>query len=291
MKVPPDLAATLAAAVSEGSLEGAARALHVSQPAVTQRIQALEKTVGQVLLVRSRPVRATAAGEAVIRYARQVEHLERDLGEALGVETQPRPSVAIAVNGDSLATWFLEPLAVLADELGVTFQLHREDEGRTADLLSDGTVAAAVTTRSAPVPGCTVTRLGDMRYGAFASQAFAAQWFPDGVSAPALSSAPVVDVDEDDALQTRFLRAHDVDPHQPPRHRIPGSSEMVRAIELGMGWAVLPPALGAQAAGLVELGGPIVTVPLHWQQWRVRSALLDRIAAEVAAAASTALGR
>ncbi|MFW7413623.1 ArgP/LysG family DNA-binding transcriptional regulator [Demequina sp. SO4-18] len=289
MRVPADLAATLAAAVEEGSLEGAARVLHVTQPAVTQRIQALERTVGQVLLVRSRPVRATAAGMAVIRFARQIEDLDREVRVALDIESGQRATIAIAINGDSLATWFLGPLASLAEELSVSFHLHRADEERTADLLTDGTVAAAVTTRPDPVPGCTVTRLGEMRYAAYASRDFATRWFPDGASAMALEGAPVVDVDADDALQTRYLVAKGADPAAPPRHRIPGSVEMIRAIELGMGWGVLPPELAARSDALVELGGPAVTVPLHWQQWRVSSGLLDRVAAGIAQRAGALL--
>ncbi|MFW2513161.1 ArgP/LysG family DNA-binding transcriptional regulator [Demequina sp. SO4-13] len=290
MSVPHELAMTLAVAVEQGSLDGAARALHVTQPAVTQRIQALERTLGQVLLVRSRPVRPTAAGEIVIRYARQVDLLDRDVVAALGVAGK-RAAVAIAVNGDSLATWFLEPLAALADQLEVTFDLHREDESRTVDLLAAGTVAAAVTTRSTPIPGCTVTLLGDMRYTAHASAAFVDRWFADGVSASALAVAPVVDIDADDELQSRYLTACGVEPGAPPRHRIPGSGEMVRAIEQSMGWAVLPHDLSESATGLVGLGGPAVTVPLYWQQWRVQSELLNRVAQGLAAAAARALRR
>lgn len=282
---------TLASVVEHGSLDGAARALHLSQPAVTQRIQALERSVGQVLLVRSRPVRATPAGEVLIRHARQVAHLEQETMASLGVGSDRRANVSIAVNADSLATWFLPPLAALAEELRVTFDLRRADEGRTADLLADGTVAAAVTTRADAVPGCEAVRLGQMRYAAMASREFVARWFPSGVTEAVLAAAPVVDIDAEDDLQSRYLVACGVDPVAPPRHRIPGAEEMMRALELGMGWAVLPASLGGRSDGLVELSGPEVTVALHWQQWRVRSALLDRIAAEMAAAARSALGK
>ena len=46
----------LAAAVDHGSLEAAARALHLTPSAVSQRIKALEQGAGAVLLRRSRPV-------------------------------------------------------------------------------------------------------------------------------------------------------------------------------------------------------------------------------------------
>ena len=289
MKIPPDLAHTLAVAVEHGSLEGAAKALHATQSAVSQRLQTLERLTGQVLLVRSRPVRATAAGDVVIRFARQVAHLDGDAAAALGLHTPQRASIAIGVNADSLATWFLAPLARLASQHHVTFDLYRDDEDRTADLLANGTVAAAVTTRRDPVPGCTVTPLGVVTYGAVAAEKFAAQWFGHGASAEALAQAPVVDLDHHDTLQTRYLEAVGVDPMLPPRHRIPASADFVRAIALGLGWGVLPRIQRESLTGAVDLGGPTVSVPLFWQQWRVHSDLLGHVATEIAAEAARSL--
>ena len=51
MEIPPHLALTLAATVDEGSLEAAADALHLTPPAVSQRIRQLEHITGQVLPV------------------------------------------------------------------------------------------------------------------------------------------------------------------------------------------------------------------------------------------------
>jgi len=68
----------LSAAVSEGTFEAAARVLHVSPSAISQRLRALETATGRVLLVRSKPVRPTASGEVVLRLARQIELLAGD---------------------------------------------------------------------------------------------------------------------------------------------------------------------------------------------------------------------
>ncbi|GMA36279.1 ArgP/LysG family DNA-binding transcriptional regulator [Demequina litorisediminis] len=287
MKVPVDLAHTLAVAVEEGTLDAAARRLHLTQSAVSQRLATLERLTGQVLLVRSRPVRATAAGEQVVRYARQVAHLDADLAGRIGVEAG-HPTVALAVNADSLATWILPALATVATRHGVLLDLHREDEGHTTALLADGTVTAAVTTVAAPVPGCTVTALGRLRYRAVAAPEFAARWFPDGATAEALRAAPVLDFDRRDTLQSRYLDGRGIEPSAPPRHYVPSSTEFARAIALGLGWAMLPDAQ-RQGLDLVDLGGEPVAVTLYWQQWRTHSATLADIAAEVAAAARTAL--
>src|SRR5688572_10357659 len=98
------------ATVDHGSLDGAAAALHVTPSAVSQRLKALERSVGVVLLQRSRPVRPTEPGEEVLRLARQLEVLTRDSEQSLG-SADERPTVRLAVNADSLATWVLATLA------------------------------------------------------------------------------------------------------------------------------------------------------------------------------------
>jgi DNA-binding transcriptional LysR family regulator len=56
--------------VRRGSVTGAARALYVTQPALTARLNALERTVGTPLLVRRRGgVRVTEGGRAFLPYA------------------------------------------------------------------------------------------------------------------------------------------------------------------------------------------------------------------------------
>jgi len=289
MKIPPELAQTLATTVECGSLEAAAKALHVTQSAVSQRLQTLERLTGQVLLVRSRPVRATPAGEVVVRFARQVAHLDDQASANLGIADAQHRSIAIGVNADSLATWFLAPLARLTARHAVTFELHRDDEGRTADLLANGTVVAALTTQRDPVPGCTVTPLGNVEYRAVASPDFVARWFADGLSAEAFEHAPVIDLDSHDTLQSQYLEGVGADPSSSPRHRIPASADFVRAIELGMGWGVLPRLQYLGRETLTELGGSTVRVPLYWQQWRVHSELLGQVADEVAREAAAQL--
>lgn len=272
----------LSATVAEGSLEGAARTLQVTPSAVSQRLRALESAVGRVLLVRGRPARVTEAGEAVLRLARQVETLVGDVRAELGADRPP--VLPIAVNADSLNTWFLPALAPLAGD--IAFDLHRADQAVTSGLLRDGTVVAAVTSDAEPVAGCRAEPLGVMRYRPVASAGFVARWFADGVGAAGWERAPVVVFDRTDDLQDAHLRAHGVHPAAPPRHHVPGSADFAAAVRLGLGWGMVPDLQGGP--GLVELGEP-VDVPLHWQQWRLRTASLDRVAGAVVAAARAAL--
>ncbi|QAY60527.1 LysR family transcriptional regulator ArgP [Microbacterium protaetiae] len=281
MRIPFELAETLAVVVEEGTLDAAARRLRLTPSAVSQRIKALEEQLGRVMLVRSKPARATAAGDAVVRLARQLNLLEHDALGELGDESV-RMSVALAVNADCLSTWFLDPLARLGQRHPLVFDLHRDDQDFTAGLLESGTVMGAVTSRARPVAGCRVVPLGVMRYEAVATPQFVAEWLP-AVTAAALAQAPVVFFDRRDELQAIWLRARGVDA-APPRHYIPASTDFARAVELGMGWGLLPTLqseAGLDDGSLVRLGGEPVDVPLYWQQWNLRSALLDAVADEV----------
>ncbi|QHC60029.1 ArgP/LysG family DNA-binding transcriptional regulator [Rathayibacter sp. VKM Ac-2760] len=280
----------LAAAVRYGSFDAAARELHVTPSALSQRIKALESAAGRVLLVRSRPVVATEAGAGLLRLARQVELLAEDAVRALdGERREDRGPVTVplAVNADSLATWVLPALAGVP---GVVVELHREDQEHTTAFLRDGTVLAAVTAEAEAVLGCTVAPLGVMRYRAMAAPAFADRWFPAGrADAAALAVAPVVVFDEKDRLQSRYLAAAGVGA-RPPQHRVPGSADFEQAVRLGLGWGMLPELQAPVGApGLVALGGAPVDVPLHWQQWSLRTPSLDEVAAAILAAARATL--
>lgn len=273
---------TLLAVVDEGTLDAAARRLRVTPSAVSQRLKAFEQQLGRVLVVRTKPARATDAGEPLVRMARQLALLEHEadqaLGAAEGVTTMP-----VAVNADSLATWILPALERVAAAHPVVFELHRDDQDHTAGWLAAGIVMGAVTSQAEPVPGCTSTPLGRMRYRPRASPAFVARWFPDGPDAASLARAPHVDFDGKDRLQVRYLRAVTRRQLDPPRHIVPASADFALAVRLGLGWGMLP---DAQAEGTVEFDpGRSVDVPLHWQQWNLRSPLLDAVATEIVATA------
>ncbi|PFG15687.1 LysR family transcriptional regulator [Propionicimonas paludicola] len=278
MELPLDLTRTLAAVVESGSLEAAAGRLSVTPSAVSQRLKTLESQLGRVLLVRTKPVQPTAAGQALIRLARQLDALEHDTLAELGLTESGPVEVPLAVNADSLATWFLPALAPLAGQ-GIVFDLHRDDQDFTAGLLESGTVSAAVTSSEHPVAGCSVRRLGAMRYLPVATPGFTEQWFGTE-DAAAYERAPLLDFDRRDGLQTRYLTSVGADPTRPPRHHVPASNDFARACELGFGWALVPEHQSVPAirdARLVRLAGAPVDVPLFWQRWKLRSPLLEQI--------------
>ncbi|STZ60292.1 chromosome replication initiation inhibitor protein [Mycolicibacterium tokaiense] len=132
-----DQLAALAAVIEFGSFDTAADHLHVTPSAVSQRIKALEQRVGQVLVVREKPCRATAAGVPLLRLAAQTALLEAEaLAETAGGAAH-RTRVAIAVNADSMSTWFTAVLTGLPD---VLLDIRIEDQDHSARLLREGEV-------------------------------------------------------------------------------------------------------------------------------------------------------
>ncbi|HRH05941.1 MAG TPA: LysR family transcriptional regulator, partial [Burkholderiaceae bacterium] len=106
----PDSLECLVAIVEEGSFERAAQRLSITQSAVSQRLRALEGQAGTVLIVRSRPLRTTSAGQLLLKHSKMMRllrvDLENDLKELAptakhGAREDER--IAIAINADSIA--------------------------------------------------------------------------------------------------------------------------------------------------------------------------------------------
>jgi LysR family transcriptional regulator, chromosome initiation inhibitor len=290
---------TLMAVVDEGTFDAAATALHVTPSAVSQRVKALEQRTGRVLLTRTKPVRPTEAGQLMLRFARQLVQLEHDARAELGITDGGEPArLPIAVNADSLATWFLPALTRVPEALRVCFELHREDQDHTAAFLREGRVMAAVTSSPDPVTGCSVRRLGQMRYLPVASPSFVARWLGRWPQLPlrqVIVDAPVVVFDRRDDLQDRFVRTLARGRGAGSRrHHVPASEGFVDAVVSGMGWGMVPQVQAesrVRAGALVDLAPDRpIDVPLFWQQWKLDSPALAATADAVAATAAEALG-
>ncbi|MFJ6792953.1 LysR family transcriptional regulator ArgP [Streptomyces sp. NPDC091268] len=295
-ELPLDQVRTLLAVVDEGTFDAAAAALHVTPSAVSQRVKALEQRTGRVLLMRTKPVRATESGEVVIRFARQLARLERDARDELGMAAGLGPvRLPMAVNADSLATWFLPALSRVPQDPPICFELHREDESHTTTLLREGQVMAAVTSQPEPVAGCTVRRLGLARYLPVARPDFAARYLAGPVERD-LPHAPAIVFDRRDLLQDVFVRSLTGDPGAAAsvvRHQVPTSEGFCDAVVAGLGWGLVPePQAGPLIrAGALEVVAPgrRLDVPLYWQQWKLDSPALSAVAAVIAEAAAAEL--
>ncbi|WP_435747251.1 LysR family transcriptional regulator ArgP [Nocardioides sp. SYSU DS0663] len=282
----------LTAIADHGTFDAAARHLHVTPSAVSQRIRALESEVGQVVVRRSVPARPTPAGEALLRLARQTTLLHAEARRELGDREAGVTELSVAVNADSLATWFRGVVGAVADRNDVALRLHVRDQAWSADLLRSGSVLAAVTSDPLAVQGCSVERLGTLRYVPAAAPDLADRWRRGrGVD---WARMPVVVFDDEDALQHELLAARGRG-LPPVVHRVPTSADFHEAVRLGLGWGALPE---PQLLPDVEAGRLVVLdrrhhldVPLHWQRWRLRSVLLDALTDDVRRAATAVLRR
>ena len=270
------LLATVAAVVREGSFERAARVLHITPSAVSQRIRQAEDRVGTVLVVRGQPCTPTEAGARLCRHADTVALLEGELQRdmpALRGEgaSAPVATIRIAINADSMATWFIAAMQAFCAEGHTLLDVVLDDQDRTSEWLRRGQVLAAVSSLAKPVQGCRSRKLGALRYSATASPEFMQRWFAQGVTADSLARAPslVFDRNDNDRLQERWVRRVTRKDLTLPAHRLPSSQAFVDGTLAGIGWGMNPTALVQDhlAAGrLVELlPDRALETPLYWQ--------------------------
>lgn len=280
-----------------GSFDTAAKSLHISTSALSQRITALEKAVGFPLISRGRPVTPTPEGERILGLARATVLLHTETLAALegGDTPTDMPRVNLAINADSLATWFRPIVAQVAKERRWRLELTIDDEAHTADLLAGGRVTCAISTAAHTSAGARVEPLGVMRYRAVAAPVLYERWDTDDPR-----ELPFIRFNSRDLFQHRFLDALGA-PTVPPFHTVPSHLDFTPAIEAGLGWAMLPEEqarerVGAGALEYVRAGGrrktaPPVDVTLYWHRQRMQSGTLDLVSEMVRKAARRALRR
>lgn len=269
----------LAAVVEQGGFERAASVLGLSQSAVSQRIKLLESRVGAPILLRMSPPIATPAGQRLLNHAQQVRLLERDLKQDLpmvGAEDGPA-RLRIALNADSLATWWAPAVAEFCVAEQLLLDLLTDDQDVVLRRMRAGEVAGCVCATAEPVAGARSLPLGSMRYLAVASAVVLDEQI-DPVAA--LAVLPAVVFGPDDQLQHRFLRTCGYS-GEFRHHLCPSSEGFVQMLAAGMGWGMVPqlqiqPYL--RSGELREVvPGRHVDVPLYWHYWRHGGRLLEAL--------------
>lgn len=290
----------LAAVAEQGSFQAAAQTLNVTLAAVSLRIKSLEQALGQRLLVRGKTVRATAAGQALLTHVRQVRLMEADLLKGLnrggGEGDSPWQTLSVAINADSMASWFLPGVAPLLSAHRLLLDIVIDDQDHTHDALKSGDVLGCVTTLARPMRGCVAEPLGVMRYRCMGSAGLVAavQGEGGGLSVHRMLATPAVIFNRKDGLQDAFLLQH-FGLRQPayPRHFAPAVDGFEKAIELGLGWGMVPDQQLALRKGQPELmellPGATVDVTLYWQHWEREAPSAARLTAAVKAAARQGL--
>lgn len=302
----PDALECLAAIVQEGGFERAAVRLSITQSAVSQRLRSLESQAGMVLIVRSRPVKPTPAGQLLLKHTKMQRllraDLERELRElapnmAPGVREHER--IAIAINADSIASWALPALNALACQ-GLPIEVIADDQDFTLQWLREGQVLGCVTALRQPLRGCRVVELGAMEYVAVVSRDFAiGQRGSSGAGGPLLGMhnfrhLPFVAFNRKDGMPELFVaQALGLKSVNLQQFFVPSCQGMVSAVLAGWGVGILPrllvQALLEQGQLLDALPGHCVRLPLYWHCWNLPSEVLDSLSAALQAAASRAL--
>ena len=296
----PDALECLAAIVEEGGFERAAQRLNITQSAVSQRLRSLEAQAGTVLVVRSRPLKPTAAGHLLIKHTKQLRllraDLERDMQElapsAMG-GARDEERVSIAINADSIATWAMGALQAVVAQ-GLPLEIITDDQDFTQEWLREGQVMGCVTTLKQALRGCKVVPLGAMRYVAVAQAAYARQHLPQGLTAHNFRSVPFVAFNRKDDMQREFVsQAFGLKRVALRQLFVPSSEGQVRAVLAGWGVSVVPELL---ARSLIDSGALVHLAPtqglhiqLFWHCWNLQSEVLDTLSAALTQAATAAL--
>ncbi len=281
--------AALAAVLDTGSFDRAAARLGVSQSAISQRIRGLEEHVGAVLLLRSRPVKPTEAGQKIRAHAETLALMEQRLADRLKMAPIYLDApLRIAVTADTLASWVLP---ALPQEDWLFYDLIIDDQDHSERLLLSGEAAGAITARAVPVAGCDITPLGPLRYVGFASPAFADYHFAEGVTLSALLRAPALTYSRKDRLQRAWAsKVAEINISTLPTHYLPSTHGITDAAKAGLGWAVNPEEMIAphfESGALVALRPDIVLeTPLYWQVPRQNKEVLSGITASLKRAAA-----
>jgi LysR family transcriptional regulator, chromosome initiation inhibitor len=296
----PDALECLAAIVEEGGFERAAQRLSITQSAVSQRLRALEAQVGTVLIVRSRPLKPTSAGQLLLKHTKQMRllraDLERDLKELAPSSTgggREEERISIAINADSIATWALPALNELARQ-GLPMEIIADDQDFTQEWLREGQVLGCVTTLKQALRGCKVVPLGAMQYVAVAQAQFAQERFPKGLGPHNFREVAFVAFNRKDDMQSEFVgKAFGLKRVALNQLFVPSSEGQVRAVLAGWGVSIVPELL---ARGLLEQGllvniapSHVLPIQLYWHCWNLESEVLDALTAALTQAASAAL--
>ncbi|WP_287951657.1 LysR family transcriptional regulator ArgP [Diaphorobacter sp.] len=287
----------LAAIVEEGGFERAARRLNITQSAVSQRLRALEAQVGSVLIVRSRPLKPTSAGQLLLKHTKQLRllraDLERDLQDLMpsgrgGGREEER--IAIAINADSIATWAVDALGDLVRQR-LPLEIIADDQDFTQEWLRSGQVMGCVTTLKSALRGCRMVPLGAMQYVAVAAPELAHRQLPQGLTAHNFRDVPFVSFNRKDDMQAEFVtRTFGLKRVSLSRVFVPSSEGQVRAVAAGWGVSVVPELLARpwlQQGRLVDLApGHTLPIQLYWHSWNLESEVLDALADALTSAAA-----
>ncbi len=277
LMIEDKLTKSLVTVVNEGSFQGAAKVLNLTPAAITQRIKALEAQIGARVLVRGKRLRLTPQGQAIMNFHHKNELLQDELLQALSLDAHTYHgkkqwrTLRVAVNADSIASWFLPGVADTLKQRHLLLDVTVDDQDHTHEALRTGEVMGCVTTLAQAMPGCLAESLGVMRYVALATPELIKrmQTPASNVSVHRLLSQPAVIFNRKDAIHDRYLKAYfSLESPRYPKHFVPALDAFETAIGLGLGWGLVPEARWVSQNLDEVMSGCYVDVQLYWQHWQ-----------------------
>lgn len=281
------LLTALDAVLREQSFDKAAKRLHITQSAISQRIKLLETTHGQPLLIRSHPIKPTALGQKLLGHYQRVLQLESELSKQLKKEKQRQP-LPVSVNADSLATWFVDALSPLLQQQQIELNLFVEDESRTWERFSNGEAVACITSKSKVMSGGESHFLGYMEYLCVATPSFIERYFSQGINQQSLQFSPAMTFDQHDDIHLQFLENHfSLHQGEYPCHTVRSSQAFVD-LTLAHGAYSLNSRLHIEpylkTGELINiLPDKAVYVPLYWHCWQLSGELVSGLTQDIVA--------
>ncbi len=282
--------------IQEGGFEKAATLLHLTQSAVSQRVRLLEDRTGKILLSRGTPPLATIAGEQLVKHYLQVKLLEDGLNADLKTSQETEPvKLAVGINADSLASWFLTAVGPLFSDGQLLIDLHVDDQEQTHKLLKEGTVVGCISDKPSAIQGCRVEYLGTMKYRLLASPEFIANWFSTGLTHSATPYAPAVIFNRKDKLHHKFLeQALGTSIKLQAVHYMPAPEPFLEMIKAGYACGMVPDWQSEtfrNSGELAEVYPKVhIAVRLYWHCWNLTSAPLQTLSSKLVKEARPLLG-
>jgi DNA-binding transcriptional LysR family regulator len=162
-RIDPRKLETFRAVVHAGTISTAARALHLSQPAISAQIRELERECGRPLLVRSaRGVRPNADGLRLLEHAHRLDEVLRAAADAMRGDAEQGGELVLAASQTTAA--FVVPPLVAEFRRARGDLAVRVAVGNTAAVLrwlADGAVPLGLVEGLRRAPGVHLERFAD----------------------------------------------------------------------------------------------------------------------------------
>lgn len=259
--------------IREGSITRAAKILNISQSALSQRLKTLEFSVGCPLWIQGRPIRPTAAGEAILRYQKKEQQLSSSLStelENININyISHYKCLAIGTDYDSAGSWMSAAITSFQSEIN-EIEMICSDLYETPKLLSQGRVHGCTTHVEAAPIGFKSTQIGVTRYLAVASPSYFFAINSSEILNFSDTRVKFISLYRKDSITEKFIKTHlRISIGRVNRIYIPSSEGRLHALFNNMGISIVPEYMVQKFISkrvLVNVfPGKVFEIPVYWQ--------------------------